>query len=72
MKTPTAHEIQAMSDAGMEGGKYLDNLGVSDVGALSFDQWNEFVQTICVAFCDSMRLRAGLIMMDMGLSEYRM
>lgn len=68
MENPTPHEIDAMVDAGNSGGDYMQGIGKTSLDELSSDEWMMFVEAICTGFCDSMRQRAGMVMLNMNLS----
>lgn len=69
MKDPTPHEIDAMVDAGIAGGDYMQGISKTNLDELSSDEWMCFVESICTGFCDSMRQRAGMVMLHMNLSN---
>jgi hypothetical protein len=62
MDDPTPHEIDAMVDAGLKAGEYLESISKTDVAKLEYDEWMSFIEAVCTGFCDSMRLRAGMVM----------
>jgi hypothetical protein len=58
-KMPTstldAYEIGAALEAGALAGRYLDEIGTSDLAALDRDQWREFLRRLFVGFEHAMR-----------------
>lgn len=68
MDDPTPHEIDAMTDAGVRGGEYLDGIGKCNVELLTSDEWRMFIEAVCTGFCDGMRLRAGMAMKAEGVN----
>ena len=54
-ETLDAHEIGAALEAGAEAGGYLEQIGKTDLAALSGDEWREFLRRIVVGFEQVMR-----------------
>jgi len=69
MNNPTPHEIQAIQDASEAGGEYLNALGNANLLTMTSDEWMAFNEAVCTGFCESMRTRAGMVMMDINLNN---
>jgi hypothetical protein len=56
-------EQRAIGDAGIEGGKYLDSIGETDVAKLTKAQWVTFLKRVVLGFGTSIRqqVRSGEI-----------
>ena len=50
-----AYEIGSALEAGKLAGAYLDEIGKTDLAALSGDEWREFLRRIIVGFEQAMR-----------------
>ena len=70
MSYPTPHEIDAMTDAGIKGGDYLEGIGKTDLATLSHEEWMTFVEAVCMGYCDGMRRRAGAEMLRPNDADY--
>ena len=50
-----AYEIGAVLEAGAEAGRYLEEIGVTDLARLDTGQWREFLRRVVVGFEHSLR-----------------
>jgi len=50
-----AYEIGSALEAGKLAGAYLDEIGKTDLAALSGDEWREFLRRLFVSFEQTMR-----------------
>jgi hypothetical protein len=50
-----AYEIGAALEAGADAGRYLEEIGSTDLAALSPEQWREFLRRIVVGFEQALR-----------------
>ena len=44
------YEKEALVFAGKMGGEYLDSIGKTDLAKLSIEEWNTFLEVICINF----------------------
>lgn len=54
MIDPTQHELEAMEHAGAMGGEYLEQLGKTDLAALSFEEWSTFIDAVCTGYVEKL------------------
>jgi hypothetical protein len=66
LRNPTPHEIDAMTDAGVKAGAFLEARKKTDLAKLSHDEWMTFIETVCSGFLDGMKTRANMQMMKVG------
>lgn len=52
---PTKEEIAAMQAGGVLGGEYLEHLGRSDVGQLSEEEWNTFIECVVTGYVEALQ-----------------
>ncbi len=50
-----AYEIGAVLEAGSTAGDYLEEIGITDLAALTPDQWREFLRRIVVGYEQALR-----------------
>lgn len=43
-------ENESAHNAGRMGGEYLESIGIFDLSKLSKDQWNTFLECVCLAY----------------------
>jgi Family of unknown function (DUF6511) len=57
MPTPTldAYEIGAMLEAGAQAGRYLDEVGKTDLSSLSAGEWSTFLRRIVTGYEQALR-----------------
>jgi hypothetical protein len=54
MVDPSPNEIAALEAASPAGGAFLEALGKTDLAALTYDEWMQFIETVVSAFQDKM------------------
>ena len=69
MDNPTPHEVNAIVDAAGQAGEHLDALGKTDLAEMDEGEWMDFVERVCTGYVQSMRTRAGMIMLPMTLGD---
>lgn len=52
MSDPTQTEIEGMFAGANQGGAFLDQLGKTDLAALSPDEWMSFIEAVVTGFQD--------------------
>ena len=57
--TMTEHEKQARQDAGKVAGSYLDKIGKTDLGALSKEEWDTFLEALFETYHEGLIELAG-------------
>jgi hypothetical protein len=55
MIDPSPNERAAMTEGGMAGGEYLENIGKTDLVTLTEPEWDTFVEVIVTGYCDHLR-----------------
>ncbi len=55
MIDPTPNESEAMTVGGLQGGKYLEGLGQSDLASLTETEWDRFIDAVITGYCDHLR-----------------
>lgn len=53
----TADEIQAIQEAAVDAGEYLDALGKTNLATMDENEWMEFIECICIGFAETIRAR---------------
>jgi hypothetical protein len=60
MEDPTKYELEALRDAGTSCGVYLEGIRKTDLATLTPEEFDEFIDTVCTGFIDSMRRQTGM------------
>ena len=55
MINPNIHEKNALADAGVQGGGYVESLGRTDLATWTPEEWATLVEVIVTRFQDSLR-----------------
>jgi len=66
MTDPNEHEKVALQAAADRGGEFIESIKKTDMARWSVEQWQQFIETVCGGYVDSLCQQQAMIAESVG------